>query len=84
MTNLGELIEKLCIANIKLYEVCNKKANAAAHPEDYTKKEMAEIMAADIELCKQRGTYKSEINRLIDQAVRSGESDVLREVKKYG
>jgi len=78
MSGLGELIEKLCIANIKLYNVCNEKADMATNPSNYSKEEMARVMQKDIELCKQRGSIKSKIDKIL-----MGEN-AIEEIKKYG
>jgi len=81
---IGELIEKLTIANIKLYMLCDKKADMAKNPEAYTKKQMAEVMDADIQLCKQRGSLKKQIDIAINSAIITGETSVIDEVKDYG
>ena len=81
---IGELIEKLAIANIKLFTVCDKKADMAASPSDFSKQEMAEVMRADIELCKQRGSLKKQIDKAINDAIIKGEASVIDEVKSYG
>ena len=74
--NLGEIIEKLCIANIKLYNICDKKAEAARNPGDFTKQELVEIMAQDIKLCRERANLKNAINKATGM-------DVSDEVKLY-
>lgn len=77
MANIGELVEKLAIANIKLFQVCDQKADMARNPADFSKEEMASVMAKDIELCKERARLKNEINRAFD-------SSIAIEVKDYG
>ena len=76
--SLGELVEKLCISNIKLFGICDTKADMAKNPGDYSKEDMAAVMAKDIMLCKERAALKSEINKLFygDQAI--------EEIKNYG
>ncbi len=81
---IGELIEKLTIANIKLFGLCDKKANIAKNPGDYSKGEMAEVMRKDIELCKQRANLKNAIDNKISQAIMTGDVSVTNEVKSYG
>lgn len=76
MNNIGELIEKLCIANIKLYMLCDKKVDMAADPLKYSKEEIAALLSKDIALCKERASLKSEINKILGAG---GE-----EVKMYG
>ena len=78
MSGLGEMIEKLCIANIKLFNVCDEKADMAKNPGEYTKADMARVMSQDIELCKQRGKLKSAIDKLLMG------SDAIEEIKNYG
>jgi len=78
MTGLGELIEKLCIANIKLYDACNKKANIVKDPRSFSKEEIVRVLEIDIELCKTRGRLKSEIDRQMMG------SDAVEEIKNYG
>jgi len=78
MSGTSELIEKLCIANIKLFQLCDKKADMAKSPADYSKADMAKVMRQDIELCKLRGQLKSQIDRLISPEV------AIEEIKNYG
>ena len=82
--SLGELVEKLCIANIKLFNVCDKKADAAKNPSSYSKEEIVAIMKKDIELCKQRASLKNEIDKEIQKYVISGNFDFIEEIKDYG
>ena len=81
---LGELIEKLCVANIKLYHICNTKADIASNPANYSKEQMVANAAADIELCKQRGAIKKAIDKSINDAIITGETSIIDEVKQYG
>jgi len=72
MSNIGELIEKLAIANIKLYEVCDLKAKA----DTMTAEQLREMARKDVALCQERARLKNELNRLL-----GGTGD---EVKSYG
>lgn len=74
--NIGEDIEKLCIANVKLYMVCEKKAKVAKGELDLSKEELEDLMRQDIDLCRQRGALKNAINKALGQAP--------QEVKRYG
>ncbi len=56
---IGELIERLCIANMKLWAVCDKKANAA----NMTQEDLRVLVADDLNLCKSRAAIRAEINR---------------------
>lgn len=75
---IAEQIEKLATATIKLYFVCDKKADAAKNPDKYSQEELEEIARQDIELCKQRAQLKGSIDKYINAHL-----GVL-EVKKYG
>lgn len=81
---IGELIEKLIIANVKLYNICDEKSRMADSPENYTKSDMARVMGADIELCKQRAALKRKIDAEVNSAIIDGRTDVIDEVKNYG
>lgn len=81
---IGELIEKLSIANTKLFTICDKKADMAKNPDDYSKQEMADVMRKDIELCKQRASLKNAIDAAINQAIIKGGVSAVSEVKDYG
>lgn len=81
---IGELIEKLCIANIKLFQVCNDKANMANNPGDFSKTEMVEIMRKDINLCKLRAQLKNAIDSAVSQSIMNGEISTVQEIKQYG
>lgn len=82
--NIAQLIEELCISNIKLFDVCNKKAAIASNPAGFSKEEAVETIGRDIELCKQRARIKTEINRVLNEAVVLGKLDIVDEVKQYG
>lgn len=75
--NLGELVEKLAIANIKLFQLCDKKADAAKNPANYTKQELVDLCANDIALCKERARLKNAINKVAGV-------DIAEEIKGYG
>ena len=81
---IGELVEKLSIANIKLYEVCDKKADIAREPGSFSKQEIVDVLRRDIELCKQRAMLKKAIDNAVNQAIMDGRTSVIDEVKSYG
>ncbi len=56
---IGELIERLCIANLKLWAVCDKKANAA----NMSQEDLRVLVTDDLNLCKSRAAIRAEINR---------------------
>lgn len=74
--NFGETVEKLCIANIKLFNLCDMKTKMAKNPGDFTKEELVRVMEQDISLCKERARLKNELNRLVGLEA--------EEVKRYG
>ena len=75
--DLGELIEKLCVANIKLFKVCDMKAAMSENPGKFSKQEILDNMAADIYLCTLRASLKNKINAVLGNIV-------PREIKNYG
>ena len=81
---IGQLIEDLCIANIKLYMVCQKKFEANANPGGFTKKKLLAIMEQDINLCRRRAQLKSAIDQAINRSIIEGEVNTVEEVKRYG
>lgn len=81
---IGELIEKLCIANIKLFMICDKKADMAKNPAAFSKEDVIETVRRDVELCKQRAYLKNQIDKAVNEAIMHGKTAVLDEVKSYG
>ena len=81
---IGELIEKLAIANIKLFKVCDDKAKIATNPADFSKTEIVEVIKKDIELCRQRARLKNAIDDALNRSIMEGELSVIEEVKQYG
>lgn len=81
---IGQLIEELCIANIKLFNACDMKAAIAAKPAEFTKKDCVENARRDIELCKRRAQLKTAIDKALNDAILSGDTCVIDEVKQYG
>lgn len=79
MQNIGQLIEELCVANIKLYNVCNQKANC----DNLNEKQLKILCKKDIELCKKRAFLKNAIDKAINNAIINNELSVIDEVKDY-
>lgn len=79
---MAELIERLVVANIKLYHVCDQKAGIAKNgyvgssPMDA--QYMTSVAQADIALCRSRAAIRAELNQRLGCPV-AGES-----VKAYG
>lgn len=61
MDGIGELIEKLCIANLKLWAVCDQKAAFVGAGEENAEK-LRDLMKKDLDLCKLRAELRKEIN----------------------
>lgn len=76
---LGDLVDALSIVNAKMYDLCNTKTLMARSPENYTKEELAALMAKDIALCEQRSKLKNLLNKMTP-----GAANVTDEVKSYG
>ncbi len=76
MTNLGELIEKLSIANTKLFKEKDWQADVVAEKIDPTKEQLINSIKKDIMLCKERARLKNEINQHT--------GNFIDEVKNYG
>ena len=75
--SLGELIDKLAIANTKLFEVCRLKNEIAQFPARFSKMETIKNAEADIELCKQRAKLKGDIDRILMGKY------AIKEIKNY-
>lgn len=75
LPSMGELVEKLAIANLKLFEVCSEKDKLINNNSNIDTTLLAK---KDIELCKERAQLKSEINRAF-----YGRS-AIEEIKNYG
>ena len=80
---IGQLIEELCVANIKLFMLCDEKAAMANSPGDYSKKDMTRVMKQDVLLCKRRAQLKSKIDKELARSIIEGEMDSIEEVKNY-
>ena len=63
--DVADLIEKLVVANHKLFVGCDKKAAMADRPGDRSPEEIAENMRQDIALCNLRGSLKNQINQAL-------------------
>lgn len=72
--DIGLLIEQLAIANVKLFQLCNKKVDAAAGK--LSAAAMQQLAADDLDLCKLRARLRGEINKALGS---HGDS-----VKSYG
>lgn len=82
--SIGQLIEELCVANIKLFVLCDKKAKVVQSPANFSKGELVEMTKRDLELCKRRAKLKHAIDKTLNDAILVGEMAVIDEVKQYG
>jgi hypothetical protein len=86
ITTFSELVDKLITINIKLYNVM-EATGTLANKENRTDSDMtklANLNLQNVELVKLRSKLKSAIDSKLNQAIKSGNTDVLNEVKKYG
>jgi len=81
---IGQLIEELCVANIKLFFLCNMKADVNKDPGKFSKGDLVKMNKQDIGLCKKRAQLKSRIDRELSSSIIEGRMDVVEEIKKYG
>jgi len=85
LITLSELIDRLSIVNIKLYNLLDK-AMELELKKDKSEKDIARIVKLsgdNIRLVKQRSQLKMAIDRKIFEAVTRGNTNVLDEVKDY-
>lgn len=75
---IGDLIDRLCIVNNKLYELCDNKFKIEHDPSSFSKEELVDLITKDIALCRERANLKNEINKIVH-----GEG-AIKEVKNYG
>lgn len=75
IVSVGELIDKLAIVNIKLYDVKSRQSESE-NPEF-----LAKLVKQDISLCKERSQLKNAISRKVLTMLNSG--DIVEEVKTY-
>ena len=86
LITFSELIDKLMIVNIKLYN-CLEKSSILNDKVDKTEddiKEIVKLSEDNIRLVKQRSAYKNAIDKKLNLAIQNGETEVLDEVKNYG
>lgn len=86
ITTFSELVDKLITINIKLYNVM-EVTGTLANKENRTDADMtklANLNLQNVELVKLRSKLKSAIDNKLNEAIKSGNTDVLNEVKRYG
>ena len=77
--NLGEVIEKLAILHCRMWHIED------AMMENYDNDEILASLKRKTDICfkQKRPMYVEAINRMIDKAIREGESTVSDSVKFY-
>jgi hypothetical protein len=61
----GQYSEDLCIANLKLFKVCDLKDKIAKGEIECSNEQKELLLKQDIELCKTRAHLKSELDKII-------------------
>ena len=86
ITTFSELIDKLITINIKLYNVMESTGTLANKDNrtDADMNKLANLNLQNVELVKLRSKLKSAIDNKLNEAIKSGDTDVLNEVKRYG
>lgn len=85
LITISELIDRLSIVNIKLYNLLDRTAELDAKEKtpDVTA-EIVKLSGDNIRLVKQRSQLKTAIDQKIAEVIRQGRIDILDEVKDYG
>ena len=79
---LADLIDRLIVEVHKLafFENAKRQEHAKTIPDDHT---IARLDNASRDCCELRSLIKSEINSLLGEIVRTGEYNVMREVRTF-
>jgi hypothetical protein len=85
METFSELIDKLTVINIKLFNLLEKTAELdkleIKTPPDVDM--IVKLSGENIRLVRQRSALKSAIDKKLNDAIKNGGTDVLDEVKNY-
>ena len=86
LITFSELLDKLIITNIKLYNLLDKTAalDKIKNKTQEIKDEIIELSGENIRLVKQRSSLKSAIDEKLNLAIKCGKTNIIDEVKKYG
>jgi hypothetical protein len=86
LVTFSELIDKLMIVNIKLYNVLERSSilNDKLNKTEDDVAEIVKLSDDNIKLVRQRSAYKNAIDRKLNMAIKKGETEALDEVKNYG
>lgn len=85
LITFSELIDKLITINVKLFTLLETTAELAKK-EVLTKEEselMVKLAGDNVRLAKLRSELKTAIDNKLNEAIKSGETKVLDEVKNY-
>lgn len=86
LITFSELLDKLMTVNIKLYNVLDEAAtlDKITDKNDTVKQRIVDLSGENIRLIKQRSLLKNLIDIKLNIAIKSGGTEILDEVKKYG
>jgi len=85
LVTFSELIDKLTVINIKLFNLLEKTAELDKKVEK-SKEEInliVKLSGENIRLVKQRSNLKSAIDKKLNIAIKNGGAEILDEVKNY-
>lgn len=85
IVTFSELLDKLMVINIKLFNLLEKTAELDKK-ESKSKDDIdliVNLSGENIRLVKQRSMLKSAIDEKLNVAIKNGSTDVLDEVKNY-
>ena len=86
LITFSELIDKLTVVNIKLFNLLERTAELNLKEKKTTEdiKLIVDLSGENIRLVKLRSNLKTAIDKKLNDAIRSGGTDILDEVKNYG
>ena len=85
LVTFSELIDKLTVINIKLFNLLDKTAELDKKIEK-SKEEIdliVKLSGENIRLVKQRSNLKSAIDKKLNIAIKNGDTEILDEIKNY-
>lgn len=81
--SIGELVDKLCIENIKCH-FCNHAIQDEQTKSDQSDKRIATLLLASQQANEKRVQLCDAINRQLADAIKSGHMDYAPTVRTYG
>jgi ribosome-associated translation inhibitor RaiA len=85
LVTFSELLDKLSVVNIKLFNLLEKTAELDKKAEK-SKEDVdliIKLSGENIHLIKQRSNLKSAIDKKLNIAIKNGGTEILDEVKNY-